>query len=145
MTEAEDANEQNEQKLKELQERADDYEKEVQRKARLFDPKKLVSKSSKVRVVEDQVLGKISYGPIVTEDLLEINRQETNEEKGFVMLWIALRKAYPDVTLEDVKAFALEDFTRLMKAIFGDQVFLQQQQKTSQNGLTTPATFKGSG
>jgi hypothetical protein len=131
-------------KVDEFMQRADDYDEEVKKKARLFDPKELLKKAQKIRKIEDPELGIICYGTLVSEDLVEINREKTNEEKGFVMLWIALRKAYPDITLEDVKAFELTDFTKLMKAIFGGQVFFQQA-KTSPSGLKTPATFKGSG
>jgi hypothetical protein len=133
----------NDEKLKEFMQRANADEKEMQRKAKLFDPKKLVSKAAKIKVVEDKDLGTIQYGTIVSEDLIEINSYEMTEDKGFTMLWIALRKAYPDVTLEDVKAFPLEDFTRLMKAIFGNAVSFLPTAKPSQNGSQTPATFRG--
>jgi hypothetical protein len=131
-------------KATEYSEALEEYEKAKHKKAKLFDPKQLLTKTSKIRKAVDPELGIISYGTLVSEDLVEINKEQTNEEKGFVMLYIALRKAYPDVTLEDVKAFPLEDFTRLMKAIFGDQVFFPAP-KPSQNGSKTPATFRGSG
>lgn len=114
------------------------------KKAKLFDPKQLVTKTTEIKTVYDPELGVINFGSIVAEELTEINRLPTNEEKGVYMLYLALHKAYPDVKLEDVQAFGLEDFTRLMKLIFGAQVFFQTQQP-SENGSKARATFKGSG
>jgi hypothetical protein len=131
-------------KVEEFQERADAYDELLKKKARLFDPKELLKKTEKIRKVEDPDFGIICYGPILSDDLTEINKEKTNEEKGLVMLWIALRKAYPELTLEDVKAFELKDYTKLMKAIFGDAVNFFPTQKQSPSGLKTPTTFKGS-
>lgn len=128
--------------VEDQKQRADEFEEEVKRKAKLFDPKELLKKTEKIRKVEDPEFGTICYGPLVSEDLIEVNKEKTAEEKGIVMLWIALRKGYPDITLEDVKAFKLEDFTKLMKAIFGNGVFLQTA-KPSPSGSKTPTTFKG--
>jgi hypothetical protein len=129
-------------KASEYQAVLEQYEKAKQQKGKLFDPKQLLTKTSKLRNIADPVLGIITYGTLVSGDLVEINKQQTPEEKGFVMLWIALRKAYPDVKLEDIKSFSLEDFTRLMKAIFGDAVFFPEQ-RTSPTLSKTTATFKG--
>lgn len=114
------------------------------RKAKLFDPKQLVAKTTEIKTAYDPEFGVINFGSIVAEELTEINRLQTNEEKGVYMLYLALHKAYPDVKLEDIEGFCLEDFTRLMKLIFGAQVFFQTQQP-SENGSKARATFKGSG
>jgi hypothetical protein len=129
-------------KATEYSEALEEFQKAKGKKAKLFDPKQLVTKTSEIKTFADPELGIVSYGTIVTEELPEINKFSTNEEKGIFMLYLALHKAYPDVTLEDVKAFSIVDFARLMKAIFGDQVFFQTR-PPSKNGLRTPTTFRG--
>jgi hypothetical protein len=126
-------------KVTEYEKRLQDIEKEKLGKVRIFDPKELIRKTNKIRTIQDPDLGLISYGTVVAEELSEINRFATNEEKGVFMLYLALHKAYPDVKLEDVKAFSIEDFARLMKAIFGGQVFFPTQ-KPSENGSRTAGT-----
>jgi hypothetical protein len=125
-------------KVEEYSKVLEDHERLKAEKAKLFDPKELLTKASKLRTVIDPELGVISYGTLVAEDLMEINKAKTSEEKGFLMLYKALHKAYPDIKLEDVKDFTLEDFTRLMKAIFGDQIFFPK----SENGLKAAETLK---
>jgi hypothetical protein len=131
-------------KVTNMEEALGEAQKAKAKKAKLFDPKQLVTKAAQIKTMTDSELGVISFGTVVTEELVEINKLATPEEKGVFMLYLALHKAYPDITLEDVKAFSLEDFTKLMKLIFGSQVFFPNQ-KPSENGLKTPATFRGSG
>lgn len=131
-------------KAAEMEEALGETQRVKGKKAKLFDPKQLVTKAAQIKTMTDAELGVISFGTVVTEELVGINKLATPEEKGVFMLYLALHKAYPDITLEDVKAFSLEDFTKLMKLIFGSQVFFPNQ-KQSENGLKTPATFRGSG
>ena len=114
----------------------------AKRKAKLFDPKKLVEESRTVRKVYDPELGLITYRTLTLEDLIEINKHETNEEKNIVSLYLMLRKTYPDVTLDDVREFGLDAVVRLLKLIVGPSGFLQVP-KTSEPGLSQTSTFRG--
>ena len=92
-------------KVREFQQRAEEYDREQEKKRRLFDPKELVKKSRKIKTVEDPELGLVSFGELVFSDLAEINTAETNQEKSVLILYKMLQKAYPDVTVDDVRSF----------------------------------------
>jgi hypothetical protein len=120
----------------------EEYAEVAKRKAKLFDPKKLVEDSRAVRKVYDPDLGVIAYRTLTMEDLIEINKHESNEEKNIMSLYLMLRKTYPDLTLEDVREFGLDSVVKLLKIIVGPGGFLQVP-KTSPPGLTQTSTFKG--
>jgi hypothetical protein len=120
----------------------EEYAEVTKRKAKLFDPKKLVEDSRTVRKVYDPELGIITYRPLTLHDLVEINKQETNEEKNIVSLYLMLHKTYSDVTVDDVREFGLDAVVRLLKLIVGPAGFLQVP-KTSEHGLNQTSTFRG--
>jgi hypothetical protein len=120
----------------------EEYAEVTKRKAKLFDPKKLVEDSRTVRKVYDPELGLITYRTLTLHDLVEINKQETNEEKNIVSLYLMLHKTYPDVTVDDVREFGLDAVVRLLKLIVGPAGFLQVP-KTSEHGSSQTSTFRG--
>jgi hypothetical protein len=130
-------------KVREFQERAEEYDREQEKKRRLFDPKELVKKSRKIKTAQDPELGLVSFGELVFSDLAEINVATTNEQKSVLILYKMLQKAYPDVAVEDVRSFGLADVTRLLKLMMGPD-FLQVTAKPSPDGSKTTVTFKGS-
>jgi hypothetical protein len=129
-------------KVRGFQERLEEYDREQERKARLFDPKELVKKSRKIKTVQDPELGLVSFGELLFSDLAEINTAGTNEEKSALILYKMLQKAYPDITPDDVRSFGLADVTRLLKLMMGPD-FLQVTPKPSPSGSGTTATFRG--
>jgi hypothetical protein len=120
----------------------EEYEKAKTQNKKLFDPKELVKDSRKVRTTSDPELGIISYKPLTFGDLEEINKAGSNEEKSILALYKMLKKAYPDLTMDDVREFGLDTVQRLLKLIVGPNGFLQVP-KTLQPGLSQPSTFKG--
>jgi hypothetical protein len=120
----------------------EEYAEVAKRKAKLFDPKKLVEDSRTVRKVYDPELGLITYRTLTLDDLVEINKQETNEEKNIVSLYLMLHKTYPDVTVDDVREFGLDAVVRLLKIIVGPTGFLQVP-KTSEHGSNQTSIFRG--
>jgi hypothetical protein len=112
------------------------------RKAKLFDPKKLVENNRKPLSVYDPELGVISYRSLNIGDLAEINKATSNEEKNIIALFCMLSKTYPDLKLEDIREFGLEAVIKLLKAIVGTEGFFQVL-KTSPPGSNQTSTFKG--
>ena len=120
----------------------DEYAEVVKRKAKLFDPKKLVEDSRTVRKVYDPELGIITYRPLTMDDLAEINKNESPEEKNITSLYLMLHKTYPDLTIEEVREFGLDAVVKLLKIIVGPSGFLQVP-KTSEPGSSQTSTFRG--
>jgi hypothetical protein len=121
-------------------------------RAKVFNPKDLVRDSRELRVAIDQDTGNvIYYGPLVFADLLEINQAQSNEEKSILILYKMLKKAYKDLTVDDVKAFPLDAVTRLLKLIAGPGGFFQtpkqsrsgsESQLTPSESVSSPTSFK---
>lgn len=114
-------------------------------RARPFDPKELVSRSKRLKRVQDDETGDvIEYGSLTFGDLIEVNKAANNEEKAIIMLFTMLHKAYKDLTMDDVRAFGMTEAVRILNLVFGKGSFLLTQ-KPSPNGLGTVATPSGSG
>jgi len=84
--------------------------------------------------VEVEGLGTIQYGVLTLKDSLELSKYLTNEERSAAMIWLMLRKAYPELTLEDVKNLPLDVAANIMTAITKDLGFLSQTGKRLKSG-----------
>jgi hypothetical protein len=86
-------------------------------KAKLFDPKKLVQSAKKIEHVEDPELGIICFGHLTLDDIDDLNKATSNEERTKITLYKILNKAYPDLTLDDVRSFPLETVQKLLRIV----------------------------
>jgi hypothetical protein len=116
----------------------EDYEAREHKKAEAFDPKELLCRSVIIREVLDTQSGKIiRYGNLVFEDLPAIMAAETHEEKSIVILHRMLKKAYKDLTLDDVKHFEFIEATRILALMSGGPSFLQTQKQLQSGSEVT--------
>ena len=134
-------------KAEEYRRRLEAYEAEAAEAAKLFNPKELARKTNTMHSIEHPLLGTIRYGLLVYGDLAEIQRciekyGESKEEVSTTMLWLMLRKAYPDLTREEVKQLPFDVATTLLSLLLKEAGFLTVQQTgtASANGLN--ATWK---
>jgi hypothetical protein len=65
-----------------------------------------------------------------------IRAAETNEEKSIVILHRMLKKAYKDLTLDDVKHFEFTEATRILALISGPSFLQTQKQLQSGSEVT---------
>ena len=123
------------------------------KRAKLFDPRNLVIKAKQLKTINDPEYGIITYGSITWDELQDINKEsKSNDEKMFLILHKMLSKAYPDLTVEDIRNFPPQDITKLSSLLMEKDDFLRWAKKLglevsqtqSSNGLKTPTTFKGS-
>jgi len=119
-------------KLEEYAKKLEKYEQEKAEKAAKFDVKALIQSSQQLRSVEVEGLGTIQYGVLTLKDSLELSKYQTNEERSAAMIWLMLRKAYPELTLEDIKNLPLDVAANIMTALAKDSGFLTG--KKSKNG-----------
>jgi hypothetical protein len=92
-------------------------EAEEQKIVKRFDPRMLVKDSSKVHKILDKVEGEILYYPLLFEDMEEIRNAPSDEERTRVILFKLLSRAYPGLTLEDIRNFPLMKATHLLEII----------------------------
>jgi len=108
----------------------------MEKKQKQFNPKDLLTK--KIHVVNDPELGEVKFGDLTIGDSTEISKTETDEEKGLRIVFIALSKAYPDLTFEDVKQFSLQKAARLINIIGVQQGLLTKFEKPSNKVKVKP-------
>jgi hypothetical protein len=113
--------------LEEMAKKLEKFEREMAEKAKTFNPKELVKSSKEIHQIEIEGVGVIRYGVLTLADMLELNKAESNEERSFKILWLMLRKAYPELTLEDVKAFPMDVAAKILTALTADLGFLAPQ------------------
>ena len=97
--------------------------------AKKFDPKMLVKKTGEKHMVLDGD-EEIYYYPLVLEDTADLSKAKTNEEYSTLMLFKMLEKAYPELTLEDVKKFPMGKGARILQLLTEADGFLPPE-KTS--------------
>jgi hypothetical protein len=103
--------------VSEYEGRLEAAEEEARKRAKTFDPAELLRSSREPRTIHDPELGEVRYGALTIRDLLEIRREtEDPGEQALRMLHRMLRKAYPDLTLEDVNDLPYDAALRLLDA-----------------------------
>jgi len=128
-------------KVEEYAKKLEQYEQEKAAKAAKFDVKALIQSSREIRRVEVEGLGVVEYGVLTLADSIELGKCGTPEERGVMTLWLMLRKANKDLTLEDVKALPLEVAAKLMTALSRDMGFtVGRTSKTGLEPMLTPST-----
>jgi hypothetical protein len=110
-------------KVEEYAKKLEQYEQEKAEKAAKFDVKALIQSSKQLCRVNVEGLGVVEYGALTLADTVELGKCKTPEERGIMTLWLMLRKANKDLTIEDVKALPLDVAAKLMNALTQDMGF----------------------
>jgi len=120
-------------KVEEFKRKLEEYEEQQKRVARLFDVKEVLAKASEIREVYVPELDRaVRYGALTLSDLAEVEKAQTDMEKGIRILWLMLRKADPELKLEDVQKLPVDVATALFNAVAGP---LLQTGKVLSGGL----------
>jgi hypothetical protein len=91
--------------------------------AKKFDPKLLAQETDKEQVLIDPALGEIHFYFIRVDEAKKLYEIPDLHERSLNIIHTMLKKAYPDLTLEDVKAFPSFKADRLMQ-IFNEATTL---------------------
>ena len=128
-------------KVEEYAKKLEQYEQEKAAKAAKFDIKALIQSSREIRKVEVEGLGIVEYGVLTLADSIELGKCKTPEERGLMTLYLMLRKADKDITLEDVKALPLDIAAKLMATIAREAGFtVGRTLKTGLEQIQTPSS-----
>jgi hypothetical protein len=120
------------------------HEETQNAKGRIFDPRLLIERASKVIEVQHPVLGLLRYGELTFEDSFEINKCATDIEKTEMVAYLMVSKAYPDLPRDFLKRMPLVEGAALIDHLTKNPRFLSQT-KTSRNGSRTTGKRKTSG
>lgn len=108
-----------------LEEKYDEIERQMREEAREFDPKCFRADAIHEVYIESLNL-RIRFGVLSAEELLEVYKQPP-EEQNFHIVYRMLRKAYPGLTVEDMKKMDGVVFTIIMSELFRKTNFFKLQ------------------
>lgn len=115
-------------------------QEETEKAIKLFDPSELTRSSKTLREVYVPSLDRtVKFGVWTLNDNKELDKCQDPKEKGYVVLWVMLRKAYPELTLEAIKAWDTVDVNEILNVL---TAFLTP--KTSTPGSATTPQPSGS-
>jgi hypothetical protein len=109
-----------EEKLNRLKRKLEEYEEEKRRIAKLFNVRELIAEAGEIREkYVPEINAVVRYGMLTMGDLAELEQAKTDMEKGTRVLWLMLRKADPELKLEDVEKLPVDVATAVLTAIAG--------------------------
>ena len=95
-----------------------------------FDPFETVQDAKVIREICDEKLGVVRYGALTYKESRECSAIESNEDRTVKTIWLMLKKAYPQLTLEQVEAMPVEKVARL-GSLLGERIKSFLPKKTS--------------
>lgn len=111
-------------------------------KGKLFDPRELLLEAKAMRQKYHKRLGLVNYSVLTFDDMLSLGAITDKSESSKTMLWMMLRKAYPDLRKEDVGMFPGTKVAELLTLVTKDEGFLPATPKQSKVGSKTTRTRK---
>jgi hypothetical protein len=78
-----------------------------------FDPMKILEDSKAIKEIYDEKFGVIKYGSLTYVENKKIKTITDTEDRTTNMVYLMLKKAYPDLKLEDVEAWGFEKVARM--------------------------------
>ena len=111
-------------------------------KGKLFDPRELLLEAKAMRQKYHKRLGLVNYSVLTFDDMLSLGAITDKSESSKTMLWMMLRKAYPDLRKEDVGMFPGTKVAELLTLVTRDEGFLPATPKQSKVGSKATRTRK---
>lgn len=124
MQKKEDTGKTNEEREQDLLRRMADVEAEEAKTAKLFNPKDLLIDAKAIRQKVIPGLGLVNYSVLSFDEVLEVGAVEDKKEQSKAMLWMMLRKAYPDVKREDIGRYPSGKVVKLLELLKDTDDFL---------------------
>jgi hypothetical protein len=112
-----------EQFKKKMEQREAREREEIEKSAKLFDPKLLAQETDKKHSVTDDEGNVIYYFPLRIDESLEIGKMADDTQRSLEILFRMLHKAYPELTREEVHKFPMIKGARLLELMTTAQGF----------------------
>lgn len=113
-----------EERIEEYRRRLEEYEKKQNKLSQSIDLKDLAKKTRELKSVYIEGLGELKYGALTFMDLVEVSKYQADEERAIAIIYHMLKKAYPDLALEDVRNLPFDVSSKIMIALSRDLSFL---------------------
>ena len=139
----------------ENQKRAEEFERKIAEHeaadaqvARRYNPREACRRSTEILVVNDETLGEVRFGVLSISEFADLKLSEIKDENARIrkVVHAMLRKADPELTLEEVEAIPFDEFT-ILNGILGEALpgFLRLAQQASKTGSQLTQTHRPSG
>ncbi len=105
--------------------------------AKCYNPREACRRSSEILVVNDETLGKVRFGVLSIREFADLKLNDVTDENARIrrVVHAMLKKADPELTVEDVDEIPFDEFT-ILNSILGEALpgFLRLAQQTSKTG-----------
>ena len=143
----------------ENQNRAEDFERKIAEHdaaqavekayiAKKYNPREACKRSTEIRTVHDETLGEVRFGVLSISEFTDLKLNEIKDENARIrkVVHAMLRKADPELKLEDVEAIPFDEFT-ILNGILGEALpgFLRLAKQALKTGSQPTPTPKSSG
>jgi len=116
--------------------------------AKKYNPREACKRSTEIRTVHDETLGEVRFGVLSISEFTDLKLSEIKDENARIrkVVYAMLRKADPELKLEDVEAIPFDEFT-LLNGILGEALpgFLRLAKQALQTGSQSTQTPRSSG
>lgn len=112
----------------ETQRRAEEFERKIAEHevaeaqvARRYNPREACRRSTEILVVNDETLGEVRFGVLSIREFADLKLSEIKDENERIhrVVHAMLKKADPEITLEEVEAIPFDEFT-ILNGILGE-------------------------
>jgi hypothetical protein len=143
----------------ENQKRADEFEQklaeheeteaaEKAQVAKIYNPREACRRSSEIRIVQDELLGEVRFGVLSIVEFTDLRLSDLKDENARTrkIIHAMLKKADPELTIEQVEAIPFDEFT-ILNGILGQALpgFLRLAKQALNSGSARTQTPKSSG
>jgi len=116
--------------------------------ARRFNPREACRRSSEILEVTDETLGIVRFGVLSISEFTDLKLNEIKDENARIrkVVHAMLKKADPELKLDDVEAIPFDEFT-ILNGILGEALpgFLRLAKQALKTGSQPTQTPKPSG
>ena len=142
----------NQKRSEEFERKIAEHEKaeasEKEQIAKRYDPREACRRSSEIRTVTDETLGEVRFGVLSISEFTDLKLNEIKDENARIrkVVHAMLRKADPELKLDDVEAIPFDEFT-ILNGILGEALpgFLRLAKQALKTGSQPTQTPKPSG
>ena len=138
----------NRKRAEEFERKIAEHEAETARIAKRYNPREACRRSTEILVVNDETLGEVRFGVLSISEFTDLRLSEVKDENARIrrVVHAMLRKADPELTIEEVEAIPFDEFT-ILNGILGEALpgFLRLAQQASKTGSQQTQTLKQSG
>ncbi|MEM7820019.1 MAG: hypothetical protein QW761_00225 [Candidatus Aenigmatarchaeota archaeon] len=110
----------------ELRRKYREHEEKLREQARSFNIADFSSQNIKEAYIEELNIN-VKFGELTAKELIEVQKQPP-EKQMYHIVYMMLKKAYPDITIEQVENMDAVAFTFIMNALFKQTNFFKLQE-----------------